>query len=249
MCPSYMVTREEKHSTRGRAHLLFEMLQGDRPDASAGESAEVRDALDLCLACKGCKGTARSTSTWPRTRPSSSPTITGPARPAAHYSMGWLPALAQIASPAPGRSTPSARLPSCATPLTGGGWHRPAPPGAAVRPPDPASLAHACLIPAPQGCPRGEGRAEPGPFTNHLTPAVGQAAVEVLEAAGCGWIVPDQALCCGLTWISTGQLATARRVLQRTVDALALRTCSAPAPRSSGWSRAAPRYSGPTPAS
>ena len=54
MCPSYMVTREEKHSTRGRAHLLFEMLQGIRSPTAGATS--VKEALDLCLACKGCKG-------------------------------------------------------------------------------------------------------------------------------------------------------------------------------------------------
>ena len=54
MCPSYMVTREEKHSTRGRARLLFEMLEGDVvKDGWRDES--VKEALDLCLACKGCK--------------------------------------------------------------------------------------------------------------------------------------------------------------------------------------------------
>src|SRR5437016_6731436 len=55
MCPSFMVTREEKHSTRGRAHLLFEMLQGN-PLTGGWKSDEVKDALDLCLSCKGCKG-------------------------------------------------------------------------------------------------------------------------------------------------------------------------------------------------
>src|SRR5919109_2165583 len=54
MCPSYMVTREEMHSTRGRAHLLFEMLQGD-PVTRGWRDEHVREALDLCLACKGCK--------------------------------------------------------------------------------------------------------------------------------------------------------------------------------------------------
>src|SRR5204863_710850 len=54
MCPSYMVTREEMHSTRGRAHLLFEMLQGD-PLKKGWRNETVKEALDLCLACKGCK--------------------------------------------------------------------------------------------------------------------------------------------------------------------------------------------------
>ncbi|HEX6663295.1 MAG TPA: FAD-binding and (Fe-S)-binding domain-containing protein, partial [Gaiellaceae bacterium] len=52
MCPSYMVTREEKHSTRGRAHLLWEMLNSD--ELPLWDSPDVLDALDLCLACKGC---------------------------------------------------------------------------------------------------------------------------------------------------------------------------------------------------
>src|SRR5437868_4138998 len=55
MCPSYMVTREEKHSTRGRAHLLFEMLNGEILK-NGWNNQEVKEALDLCLACKGCKG-------------------------------------------------------------------------------------------------------------------------------------------------------------------------------------------------
>ena len=54
MCPSYMVTHEEKHSTRGRSRLLFEMLQGD-VITDGWKSEPVKEALDLCLACKGCK--------------------------------------------------------------------------------------------------------------------------------------------------------------------------------------------------
>src|SRR5206468_7919202 len=54
VCPSYRVTREEAHSTRGRAHLLFEMLEGD-PISGGWKDDHVKDALDLCLACKGCK--------------------------------------------------------------------------------------------------------------------------------------------------------------------------------------------------
>jgi ferredoxin len=57
MCPSYQATLEEEHSTRGRSRLLFEMLQGhpDSPIKDGWRSTAVRDALDLCLACKGCK--------------------------------------------------------------------------------------------------------------------------------------------------------------------------------------------------
>src|SRR5207248_3054391 len=55
MCPSYRATREELHSTRGRAHLLFEMLEGS-PLRRGWKDEAVKEALDLCLACKGCKG-------------------------------------------------------------------------------------------------------------------------------------------------------------------------------------------------
>src|SRR5262249_24975082 len=54
MCPSFRVTREEMHSTRGRARLLFEMLEGD-PLRGRWQDEHVKEALDLCLACKGCK--------------------------------------------------------------------------------------------------------------------------------------------------------------------------------------------------
>ncbi len=54
MCPSYQVTREEEHSTRGRARLLFELLNGDEL-TDGWRDPHVRDALDLCLSCKGCK--------------------------------------------------------------------------------------------------------------------------------------------------------------------------------------------------
>src|SRR5207302_6718112 len=54
MCPSFMVTREEEHSTRGRARLLFEMTNG-KGELDLWRSEEVFDAFELCLACKGCK--------------------------------------------------------------------------------------------------------------------------------------------------------------------------------------------------
>ena len=55
MCPSFMVTQEEKHSTRGRAHLMWEMLRGGGPIEGGFRSEAVKESLDLCLACKGCK--------------------------------------------------------------------------------------------------------------------------------------------------------------------------------------------------
>ena len=54
MCPSYMVTLEEEHSTRGRAHMLFEVLQGEVV-RDGWKDEHVKKALDLCLSCKACK--------------------------------------------------------------------------------------------------------------------------------------------------------------------------------------------------
>ena len=101
MCPSYRATGEEEHSTRGRARLLFEMLNGEEI-TDGWRSTAVRDALDLCLACKGCLSDcpvnvdmatykAEFLSHHYRRR----------LRPASHYSMGWIPLWARLAGAAP----------------------------------------------------------------------------------------------------------------------------------------------------
>jgi Fe-S oxidoreductase len=222
MCPSYMVTREEEHSTRGRSRLLFEMLGGhaDSPVQAGWRSPEVRDALDLCLACKGCK----------RDCPVEVDMATMKAeflahhyarrlRPRAHYSMGWLPAAALAASRAPRlvnavTQTPGLRRAVAA--MGGIDRHRTLPRFA-----DQTFRAwHAGHDPGPAGL-RGEVVLWPDTFTNYFAPEIGAAAVAVLESAGWRVIVPRQPLCCGLTWVSTGQLGVARRVLRRTVRALA----------------------------
>ena len=222
MCPSYMVTREEEHSTRGRSRLLFEMLEGhaDSPVTAGWRSTEVRDALDLCLACKGCKKDCPVEVDMATMKAEFlAHHYAGRLRPRAHYSMGWLPAVAQVASRAPrlvNALTQASVLRDVLATAGGIDRRRTIPlfasqtlqAWAAKRDPGPTGL-------------RGEVVLWPDTFTNHLAPGIGMAAVEVLEAAGWRVIVPSQPLCCGLTWISTGQLATARRVLQRTVDALA----------------------------
>jgi FAD/FMN-containing dehydrogenase/Fe-S oxidoreductase len=226
MCPSYMVTHEEEHSTRGRSRLLFEMLEGhaESPITAGWRSTEVRDALDLCLACKGCKKDCPVEVDMATMKAEFlAHHYAGRLRPRAHYSMGWLPAVAQVAARAPRLVNALTQAPVLRDVLTAAGgidrrrriplfagqtlqaW-------AAGRDPGPSGQ--------PQPAQRGEVLLWPDTFTNHLTPAVGRAAVEVLEAAGWRVIVPSQPLCCGLTWISTGQLVTARRVLQRSVDTL-----------------------------
>ena len=226
MCPSYMVTREEEDSTRGRARLLFEMLDGDARGGPIGDgwrSEAVLDALDLCLACKGCKQDCPVNVDMATYKAEFlSHHYARRIRPAAHYSMGWLPASAALAAHAPRLVNRLAHAPvlgRVAKALAGVDARRDIPMFA------PQTLQH-WFAHRDAGERRGDGGRGtvllwPDTFNNHFHPQVGRAAVEVIEAAGWEVTMPAQRLCCGLTWISTGQLATAKRVLRRTVDALA----------------------------
>ncbi len=226
MCPSYMVTREEEHSTRGRARLLFEMLDGTARGGAVADgwrSTAVRDALDLCLACKGCKADCPVNVDMATYKAEFlAHHYAGRVRPAAHYSMGWLPLWAQVASRLPSvtnRALRNRRLASFAKRVGGIDERRELPAFA------PMSLQKWFVRRPPSGRgatgARGDVVLWPDTFTNHFDPEIGRAAVEVMEAAGWRVTMPTQPVCCGLTWISTGQLGIAKRVLQRTVDALA----------------------------
>lgn len=218
MCPSYQVTREELHSTRGRAHLLWEMLEGDVV-TDGWRSTEVRDALDLCLSCKGCLSDcpvnvdmatykAEFTHHHYARRPW--------ARPMSHWSMGWLPVWSRMASRMPGLANRFARL-KLVKRLGGIAAERSVP--------EFASQTFTAWFDARSKqtveAPRGKVVLWPDTLTNHLSPEIGQAAVEVLEAAGYEVVLPDKQVCCGLTWISTGQLNVAKRVIERSLTVLA----------------------------
>ncbi|MGP4095401.1 FAD-binding and (Fe-S)-binding domain-containing protein [Nonomuraea sp. KM90] len=218
MCPSYRVTREEEHSTRGRARLLEEMVRGDLI-TDGWRSEAVRDALDLCLACKGCRAEC----------PVNVDMATYKAeflahhyrhrlRPVAHYSMGWLPLWAALAAAAPGAVNAVTHLPVLSRLIkaaAGVAARRELPRFAEERFTDWFRRRGA----SPSGT-RGRVVLWADTFTDNFDPRVGRAAVKVLEAAGFEVLVPPVALCCGLTWISTGQLGIARRVLSRSVRAL-----------------------------
>ncbi|WP_030156873.1 FAD-binding and (Fe-S)-binding domain-containing protein [Streptomyces sp. NRRL S-244] len=232
MCPSYRVTGEERHSTRGRARLLHEMLAGEIV-TDGWRSREVAEALDLCLACKGCR------SDCPVGVDMASYKAeflhrhwAGRIRPLAHYTLGGLPTwlrliaalrLAPVANaaarhlPIPGLTRSRALPPLAAEPFTRW-WRRTA--GAAAIPPGP-------LYPGPTPA----GPLHPGPipagvtlwpdtFTDYLSPQTGRAAVRVLRDAGLTVSLPPKGVCCGLTHISTGRLDRARTVLRRTLDAV-----------------------------
>jgi Fe-S oxidoreductase len=219
MCPSWTATREEKDTTRGRARVLQEMLAPGGP-VRDWRSPEVHAALDLCLSCKGC---ARDCPTGIdmaaykaevlhqtyRHRP----------RPRSHYTLGRLPRWADLAARAPravdallasrlgGRLArwsagvdPRRELPRFASRTFGQWW--------AARPAtgDGGDGARVALW--------------VDSFTDHFAPDVARAAVAVLEGAGYRVEVPPATACCALPWITTGQLAAARRRLGRTVALL-----------------------------
>ncbi|MFC0865964.1 FAD-binding and (Fe-S)-binding domain-containing protein [Sphaerimonospora cavernae] len=222
MCPSYRATGEEEHSTRGRARLLFEMLNGHADSAvkDGWRSEAVRDALDLCLACKGCRHDCPMEVDMATYKAEFlSHHYAGRLRPAAHYSMGWLPLWARLAALAPRTVNALAHAPvlgRLGKRLAGVEPARPVPYFAGERFRDWYR----------RRGPRGDGRRGPvvlwpDTFTDNLTPHVGQAAVDVLEEAGYRVLLPPRTLCCGLTWISTGQLGMAKRVLRRTLRTLA----------------------------
>jgi FAD/FMN-containing dehydrogenase/Fe-S oxidoreductase len=225
MCPSYRATGEEEHSTRGRARLLFEMVQGD-VITDGWRSTEVRDALDLCLACKGCRSDC----------PVDVDMATYKAeflfhhygrrlRPMSHYSMGWIPLWARLAAAAPHLLNTVTHTPGLSRVVKKAGGidpNREMPSFADER----FTRWFAHHRPVSAGARRGRVVLWPDTFVNNFDPEVGKAAVAVLESAGFVVEVPRRTLCCGLTWISTGQLNVAKRVLRRSLTALrpALRT-------------------------
>ena len=214
MCPSWLATRDEKDSTRGRARVLQELANGTL--VRGFRSAEVAESLDLCLSCKGCASdcpagvdmaTYKAEVLHQRYRRR--------LRPPAHYSLGWLPRWARLAARAPGLANAALRNPALAGTakrLGGIDARRRLPPFAAR-----SFREWFARHPARAGAPV---LLWVDTFTDHFTPEVGQAAVQVLEAAGYSVEITGQPVCCGLTWISTGQLNGARRQLRRSLEAL-----------------------------
>jgi Fe-S oxidoreductase len=217
MCPSYMVTREEKHSTRGHARLLFEMLRGD-PLEGGWKNEYVKEALDLCLACKACKSEC----------PINVDMATYKAeflahyyedrqRPRAAYAMGLIyrwaglarlaPWLANLLGRMPGTShlikflggiSQKRRVPAFASPLFTDWFRR--------RPFQNISRPKVILW--------------PDTFSNNFNPEIAKAAVAVLEHAGYQVTIPETSLCCGRPLYDFGMLDEARATLKHTLAAL-----------------------------
>ena len=215
MCPSFMATREEEHSTRGRARLLFEMFEGQEiPDNWRNDA--VKEALDLCLACKGCKGDCPVNVDMATYKAEFlSHYYARRIRPLAAYTMGWIHIWSRFAAHAPrltnaGMSlmkpflgiAPKRKMPKYARKTFVDQWHsRGGQPHSAVQ--------------------RRRVLLWPDTFNNYFHPDTALAAVEVLEKAGYEVTIPRKKnLCCGRPLYDWGFLGMAKRQLAEIMEAL-----------------------------
>ncbi|MEI6350491.1 MAG: FAD-binding and (Fe-S)-binding domain-containing protein [Verrucomicrobiota bacterium] len=218
MCPSYMVTREEEHSTRGRARRLWEMLQGQVIGKNGWRDDSVLEALDLCLACKGCKADCPVNVDMATYKAEFySHYYAGRLRPRSAYAMGLIYWWARLASIAPnivnfftqtppfswmakalGGIAPQRRIPKFAKETFREWFAR----RSVVNPHGSRVILWADT------------------FNNHFFPEAAKAAVEVLEDAGFHVVVQRKSLCCGRPLYDFGMLTTATHLLRQILDTL-----------------------------
>jgi Fe-S oxidoreductase len=213
MCPSYVATRDEKDSTRGRARVLQEALDGTLVGGLSDPA--VHAALDLCLACKGCASDCPTGVDMGAYKAEAlHQAHAGKRRPRSHYTLGRLPSWVRRTAGVSGLANRAMRGPTAGIVKAVAGIDR----RRALPPLASSTLRVAC-----------DSRAATSPdvwiwadtFTDHFLPQTGLAAKAVLEAAGLSvGVIPEDA-CCGLTWITTGQLDRARTIVARTVATLA----------------------------
>jgi FAD/FMN-containing dehydrogenase/Fe-S oxidoreductase len=218
MCPSFRVTREEQHSTRGRAHLLWEMTKGE-VIRDGWRDEHVKESLDLCLACKGCKSDCPvgvDVATYKAEFLSHY--YEGRRRPRSAYAFGNIATWARLASVAPtfaNLATQSPLLREVAKWVAGIPRQRSIPPLARetfrtwFRRRQARNLNGAPVL------------LWPDTFNNYFSTETGKAAVEVLEAAGFHVALPRVGLCCGRPLYDWGMLEQAKRLLLGILDALA----------------------------
>ncbi len=251
MCPSYRATRDEEHSTRGRAHLLWEMTQSptrEDPIIRDGWRSEaVKQSLDLCLACKGCKSDCPvSVDVATYKAEFLSHYYEGRLRPRSAYAFGNIDLWARLASTAPGLVNLTTQLPFLRdiaklvagipnqrtippfAPETFKSWFRRTRSGGRFRPPSEVQRA----TPWKSG-PSGPRQADqydralapavllwPDTFNNYFLPSTARAAVNVLEAAGYEVRIPRANLCCGRPLYDFGMLDRAETLLLEILDQL-----------------------------
>jgi FAD/FMN-containing dehydrogenase/Fe-S oxidoreductase len=214
MCPSFMATGEELHSTRGRAHLLWELMQGEvLPKQWKNE--QVRESLDLCLSCKACKSECPVSVDMATYKAEFlAHHYEGAHRPLSHYAFGRIDLWAHIASFAPGivnainnapgisgliksllHIHPNRTFPRFAKPFT-----------SQPRPAQPTATADVFLW--------------ADTFNNYFHPSTMRAAYQVLTAAGFRISLPQQHLCCGRPLYDFGLLDNAKQYLLKVLHTL-----------------------------
>ncbi len=220
MCPSYMATKEEAYSTRGRARLLFEMLEGN-PLRDGWQDEGVKDALDLCLSCKGCKGECPVNVDMATYKAEFlSHYYEKKRRPIAAYAFGlmyWWARLASLAPALVNTVTQTPGLRSLAKAAATVSPHRSIP---LFAPQTFRSWFLAQDDKRQAGGKRGEVILWPDTWNNHFHPTTAQAAVEVLEDAGFRVTIPKVQLCCGRPLYDYGMLGLAKTMLNEVLEAL-----------------------------
>jgi len=222
MCPSYMATGEEMHSTRGRARLLFEMAKGE-VITDGWKSEAVHEALDLCLSCKGCKGECPVSVDMATYKAEfMAHYYAGRWRPLNAYAFGLIDRWARLASHVPdvanfftqrepfaglakklGHIAPQRRItPFAAQSFSAWFARRPA------QEKETTAAAERVIL-------------WPDTFNNYFHPEVAQAALRVLRHAGCDVALPSAPLCCGRPLVEFGMLERARDYLKRVMAVLA----------------------------
>ncbi len=221
MCPSYKATGEEMHSTRGRAHLLFEMLNSERRDGvlrGGWREDAVKEALDLCLSCKGCKHECPVKVDMASYKAEFlSHYFRHHLRPRSAYAFGFVDRWARWASHAPGLANFLTHTPGLAALAR-------AMAGIAPQRSIPAFAARTFRAGFSEEADAGSQREVllwPDTFNNHFHPEVAHAAVRVLRHAGLHVRLPPAGLCCGRPLYESGFLDEARQYLRRIVDRLA----------------------------
>jgi FAD/FMN-containing dehydrogenase/Fe-S oxidoreductase len=218
MCPSYMATMEERHSTRGRARMLFEMLHGG-PVNAGWNSPEVEEALDLCLSCKGCKHDCPVNVDMATYKAEfRHHYYAGRIRPRVAYSMGMIYWWSRAASMVPGFANLLTQTPGLSAIVKFAG-------GLAQQRRMPAYARETFrdwfrnyVTRNPSGP---EVMLFPDTFNNFFRPETAIAAVHVLEAAGWRVSIPSRPLCCARPLYDWGMLGQADFLLRQLLDALA----------------------------
>ncbi|MGB9147099.1 MAG: FAD-linked oxidase C-terminal domain-containing protein, partial [Acidobacteriaceae bacterium] len=226
MCPSYMATQEEQHSTRGRAHLLWELLEGKVLPAG-WHNQSVHDALDLCLSCKACKTECPVNVDMATYKAEFLAHYHGDRlRPLRHYAFGFMDRLAHAASLIPGMTPRLANLP-LSTPgvsaliktLLGVAPQRTLPQFAAQNfQSDWQKHSREWREARPPGRPV---LLWPDTWNNYYHPQSLHAAAQVLAQAGFSPEVPRRHVCCGRPLYDFGFLKQARAYLERILDQFA----------------------------